>query len=249
MAWRVARSLDRLLAQLNAAYPGRSKLSDGGIGDAAHASRSSDHNPWVKLASLGIVTARDYTHDPARGLDCSVLAAALIASGDSRIKYIIWNRRIWDRVNGWKAYFGINPHTKHLHLSVEDDPALYDNTRDWQIVPAIVTAKTTEIAPGVLGAQQALNFTGADLDGYWGAATDHRLNLVRLALNGSIPAPQDLQLVVGAVPDGEWGPLSQEALAKTVHKLQSAFGVESDGAWGPATQAAYEALRAKEYIS
>ena len=44
MAWRVARSLDVLLGQLNALAPERSKASDGSIGDAAHASRSSDHN-------------------------------------------------------------------------------------------------------------------------------------------------------------------------------------------------------------
>jgi hypothetical protein len=46
MAWRVARSLEVLLGQFNAACPGRSKASDGSIGDAAHATRDSDHKPW-----------------------------------------------------------------------------------------------------------------------------------------------------------------------------------------------------------
>ena len=48
-AWIVAPSLDALLAQLNALAPGRSRASDGSIGDAAHAARTSNHNPWLVL--------------------------------------------------------------------------------------------------------------------------------------------------------------------------------------------------------
>lgn len=133
MAWRVARSLDTLLAQLNAVAPRRSKVSDGSIGDAAHASRSSDHNPWVKSGSTGIVTARDYTHDPAGGLDCNWLAQKLVTSGDKRIKYVIWNRRIWTPGVGWQAYKGSNPHDHHLHLSVVSVPSGYDSTVQWAL--------------------------------------------------------------------------------------------------------------------
>jgi hypothetical protein len=43
--WRVAKSLDRLLAQVNRLASDRSKASDGAIGDAKHQSRESDHNP------------------------------------------------------------------------------------------------------------------------------------------------------------------------------------------------------------
>ena len=69
MAWRVAKSLLKLRDQINAHAPKRSKKSDGYIGDAAHASRSSDHNPWVKDGKMGVVTAADFTHDPAGGFD------------------------------------------------------------------------------------------------------------------------------------------------------------------------------------
>ncbi|HKV33547.1 MAG TPA: hypothetical protein VJP89_04485, partial [Pyrinomonadaceae bacterium] len=61
MAWRVAKSLLRLREQINELAPNRSKASDGTIGDAAHASRKSDHNPWVKDGSIGVVTAMDIT--------------------------------------------------------------------------------------------------------------------------------------------------------------------------------------------
>lgn len=132
--WRVARALDALLAQLNAYAPRRSKVSDGSIGDAAHASRDSDHNPWY---GPGIVTARDFTHDPVGGLDCQKLAAALVRSGDVRIKYTIWNRQIWEKATGWEPYKGENPHTKHLHLSVVASP-LADSTTAWNL-PGIST--------------------------------------------------------------------------------------------------------------
>lgn len=146
MAWRVARSLETLLAQLNAAHPKRSRLSDGAIGDAAHASRDSDHNPWIILVGIGIVTARDFTHDPANGLDCEALYQALVASRDPRIKYIIWNRTITSGAKQtlpWKRrpYNGTNAHTKHLHLSVETSAALFDDTRPWALIGAPVTIK------------------------------------------------------------------------------------------------------------
>lgn len=134
MAWRVARSLDVLLGQINARFPQRSKASDGSIGDTAHASRSSDHNPWF---GPGIVTARDYTHDPANGVDINRLSDELAASRDPRIKYVIANRLILDSRPGnnpwrWMPYYGSNPHTKHLHLSVMDN-ASCDDTRPWNL--------------------------------------------------------------------------------------------------------------------
>ena len=134
IAWRVARSLVRLIDQCNAAWPNRSKVSDGTIGDAAHASRVSDHNPWY---GPGIVTAADITHDPAHGANMHALAASLVASRDRRIKYIIWNRRIISGAAGpapwvWQPYGGVNPHTRHLHLSVVASP-LCDNTAAWRL--------------------------------------------------------------------------------------------------------------------
>lgn len=141
MSWRVAESLEKLRKQLNSAFPNRSKLSDGGIGDAKHASRSSDHNPWVKDKNgTGVVTARDFTHDPKNGLDCNKLAEWLIESRDPRIKYIIWNHRILSSKNSpwkWRPYSGANAHTKHLHLSVNAEAKHYDNPADWDLDIAI----------------------------------------------------------------------------------------------------------------
>lgn len=133
MAWRLAKSLEKLRAQINAAAPGRSKASDGTIGDEAHASRSSDHNPWVKDGKMGVVTALDITHDPRNGVDCRIIADHLKSSRDPRIKYVIWNRRIWTPAvsHGWRAYSGSNPHDKHIHISVVAEKKLYDGAGDW----------------------------------------------------------------------------------------------------------------------
>ena len=141
--WRVARSLDVLLEEVNAFAPLRSKVADGSIGDAAHASRDSDHNPWVTFGGQGIVRARDITHDPANGLDCQRLAdnlAALLALGGHPAAregaYVIWRGRIFSfdrRHEGWRPYSGSNPHGHHLHLSVALDPAGFDSTRPWGV--------------------------------------------------------------------------------------------------------------------
>jgi hypothetical protein len=130
--WRVARSLDQLLAQINAAHPNRSKAADGSIGDAAHAASKSEHNP----DSNGVVRARDFTHDPARGFDAHAMADALIASRDPRILYVISRGRIASSVVQpwrWRAYTGTNRHDHHAHVSVVAEPRLYDSTRPWRI--------------------------------------------------------------------------------------------------------------------
>ncbi len=149
MAWRVAESLETLRKQLNAAFPKRSKASDGGIGDAKHASRNSDHNPWVKDGKTGIVTARDFTHDPKTGIDCQWLADTLVRNKDPRIKYIIWNRQICSSLTSpwkWRPYSGANAHTKHLHLSVNSEKKHYDSTKAWKLdFPKATTSDVAKI--------------------------------------------------------------------------------------------------------
>jgi hypothetical protein len=141
IAWRVAACLEKLRKQINAKAPNRSKLSDGGIGDTNHKKRSSDHNPWVIDGGRGVVTARDFTHDAARGCDCNKLAESLRNSKDKRIKYIIWNRRICNSSPqkgmpawAWRKYVGKNGHTHHMHISVKPLKSLYDSESAWVFV-------------------------------------------------------------------------------------------------------------------
>lgn len=131
--WRVAYSLDKegLLEEVNTFAPNRNKLADGGIGDAAHASRASDHNPFIVYQNMGIVRARDFTHDPKGGFDSYVFARSLVRSKDKRISYVISNGEIWNHAQGWHKYYGTNPHDHHAHVSVSETPALFDDKSDW----------------------------------------------------------------------------------------------------------------------
>lgn len=138
MAWRVAKSLETLRTQVNKAYPKRDKSSDGTIGDEKHASRSSDHNPWVKDGKTGVVTGMDLTNDPKNGPVSNDLAEALRMSCDPRIKYIISNARICSGSEGpvpwtWRKYSGANAHRHHVHLSVKEGKAFYDSVLPWTI--------------------------------------------------------------------------------------------------------------------
>jgi hypothetical protein len=135
--WRPAKSLVVLRSAIDSAHPGRNKASDGTLGDAAHAGRDSDHNPWIKDGLVGVVTAIDITHDPMSGCDANRIVAALVASRDRRIKYIIWNRQIVNSTVApwrWRPYTGRNPHTTHFHLSVASSKAQFDDESPWQLV-------------------------------------------------------------------------------------------------------------------
>lgn len=138
-SWRVARSILTLFDQFNRRYPDHSRASDGTIGDASHQGQGtdSDHNPWYPLPDGGIVTAGDFTHDPAHGMDINRLTDELAATRDPRIKYIIANSLILDarpQFNPWQwmPYHGSNPHDHHFHLSVMDSP-LCDDPRPWTL--------------------------------------------------------------------------------------------------------------------
>lgn len=143
MSWRVAASLggkkdEGLLGEINASAPHRSKASDGAIGDPRHQGRTSDHNP---CACCGVVTARDFTHDPGGGFDAHAFADWLgercRTGQEPRVKYIISNRRICSgqgqghQAGAWRPYRGKNPHTKHVHVSVRHEAAFCDDSRSW----------------------------------------------------------------------------------------------------------------------
>jgi len=141
-AWRVARSILVLHAQLQrqaprAAPPATARVAWGTIGDTSH-TNTSDHSPhdfpgWDD----DVVTAGDIPHAPALGLDFGVVAEALRQSRDMRIKYVIFNRRMFSyyAASGhaaftWRPYTGLDPHTTHGHVSVVGDQRA-DGEQPW----------------------------------------------------------------------------------------------------------------------
>lgn len=231
MTWRLARSLEVLRDQINTAAPGRSKASDGGIGDAAHASRASDHNPWIKDGAQGVVTAIDITHDPAAGVDCAAIAEVLKAGGDARIKYVIWNRRIWNPEieSGWRPYNGTNPHDKHVHVSVKPAKAHYDDPRPWQWqrpAPALAIdgARIGNQGPLIVAYQdrlQSLGYAVGRIDGVYGSRMRAAVLAFqaenRLVTSGDIDAATRVALnsaEARRMPVGDRAAETEEDLAK-----------------------------------
>lgn len=221
--WKVAESLDRLLAQLNAIAPNRSKVSDGSIGDAAHAARTSDHDPWLVLSGQPLVSARDFTNDPAGGLNCAKLRDALVRARDSRVKYLIFNDQIISGSAGpapWTARSyayagpGRNRHEHHLHLSVVADERCRDAS-PWML-PGLAGGAATpaptsgavlrkgDSGPEVLRLQTILT-TRYPAYAHWSPLTDFFGDQTDAAV-------REFQRRSGLVPDGIVGPLTRKAL-------------------------------------
>lgn len=222
MAWRLANSLKTLLGQVNATWPSRSKGSDGTIGDAAHSSRTSDHNPDPS----GIVRALDITHDPKNGLDSRKLADLILAKQDPRLKYVISFNRIGSGPAGpapgkWREYKtppNKNPHDHHCHISViprdKDGTDLGEDPRPWDLGAIAVKpqpaapAAPPVIKPGasnedVAGLQKAL---GCVVTGKYapGSELEWALRLFQVRNN--------------LTPDGIAGPQTWKAIA-TIGKV------------------------------
>jgi hypothetical protein len=141
VSYVVDNGLDVLLAQIDAIAPGRSKASDGSIGDAAHQARTSDHNPESPPPPGNPddqVDARDFTHDPAHGADMGQISERIRLSRDRRVRYVIFSGRIFYGYNRpdlpaftWTEYHGTDDHSGNMHVSVND--IHHDETQPWSI--------------------------------------------------------------------------------------------------------------------
>jgi len=109
-----------VLRQATALCPKRKKASDGLLPSAAHVHQNpnSDHNSGFAV---------DITHDPVNGIDC-VLAYTKLKY-DPRVKYLIFNGKIWSKEKGDRDYTGTNKHNKHLHISIKEGCG--DDTSPW----------------------------------------------------------------------------------------------------------------------
>ena len=223
MTWRLAKSLERLRAQVNAAVPGRSKSSDGSIGDAAHASRASDHNPYIKDKNgVGVVRAIDITHDPKGGFDSYTFANHLRKTGDKRIRYIISNYHIANPGQPWRKYSGSNPHDHHVHISVSESASLYDDASDWDIG----LGKASTVSQVIAAVAAAL--------------TPAKPAALKVGSKGA--AVKELQVLLGVVSDGDFGPFTEKA----VRAFQKERGLVVDGIAGPYT---IEALKKSKPVA
>ena len=111
--------------QIDRRWPRRDKSSDGWIGDKAHASRASDHNP----NKAGVVHAIDIDENLgtyANGRTARLLANQLLdyaasgLPGSSRLKYVVYENRIASgtyRKTFFRWRHGKYGHEAHIHIS------------------------------------------------------------------------------------------------------------------------------------
>ena len=155
-AWVLVPCLVRLRTEFNAIAPARDKTSDGTIGDAAHQASQSDHND----DEVGNVPIRDADrkHEVhaldidvnlrTPGLSMEAVVQFLLrrcrSGAERRLRYIIFNRRIWSASSGWKqqSYTGANAHDKHAHFSASYETAREASTASWHLedIPVALTA-------------------------------------------------------------------------------------------------------------
>lgn len=203
MAWRLARSLERLRDEVREVAPGTTVWT---IGDAAHRARPSDHNP----NSAGVVCAIDVVNDG--GLDLSALAEQVRTGGHRAAKYVIYNRRITSRAHGWRwrHYSGSNPHSTHVHVSVGrgsdgQSTGPYDDTSPWGI-------------GGSTGGDDVINFLGYER----GMEGEHIQDFQKcLDDMGYTPANS-------RTSDGGWDGIYGGGVAAAVVQVRRDNGSESD---------------------
>lgn len=111
LAKKAAPAAIAVLRQATALRPGRKKASDGLLPSKDHvkANPNSDHNSGFAV---------DVTHDPVFGIDCAF--AFIRLQRDPRVKYLIFNGKIWSQEKGNRDYTGANKHNKHLHISIKE---------------------------------------------------------------------------------------------------------------------------------
>ncbi|MEV0902883.1 hypothetical protein [Actinoplanes sp. NPDC049802] len=147
--------LVQLRADVDAIAPGRDRSSDGTIGDRAHQDRVSDHND----DETGRVPIRDAdTKHEVHALDLDVnlrepgltmeavvqhVVGRCRSGAERRLRYVIYNERIWEASNGWRrrSYSGDNPHTQHAHFSASYDSRHEASTASWHLeeIPVALT--------------------------------------------------------------------------------------------------------------
>ena len=213
--WHTSPSLLALRREIDTRWPGRSRISDGVIGDRSHSRSTNSHNPvgasnGPRFGTRGAVHAMDIT---ASGIDVQRVLNAVI--GDSRVWYVIHGGKIWSRTYGWAARTQSgDPHNTHIHINLrEDSPSAATtaerDTRSW-------FTGSTAAAPAYLARPaSATSLTTAQV---------RTLQQKLIARGFAIPAG----------PTGYYGAQTAGAVA-AFQRSQGWSGSEADGAVGPGT--------------
>jgi len=127
----------QLREQIDDSFPDRDRKSDGWIGDAAHASRPSDHNPDpINGYVRAIDVDKDLDTRPSTGAYLADQIRSCAKSGEKRISYVIYAGKIASAKKSWswRSYDGINRHDHHIHISFTKEG---DQNGRWFDIPML----------------------------------------------------------------------------------------------------------------
>jgi hypothetical protein len=238
--WILIACLRALFAEFDRIAPSRDHASDGSIGDTAHQEEVSDHNA-DEVGSVPIHDADHVNEVHAIDVDNNLRAGDLTmervvqfllarcrSGAEKRLRYIIYNRRIWSASSGWvqKTYTGASPHTEHAHFSASYETALEASTASWGLVEEFgdddMFCKYGDSGPNVQYLQYRLagaGFGPGAADGDYGDATAN--------------AVKALEASYGVVRDGRtYGP---DTAYRLDYRLAAKWGLQGPaGPSGPA---------------
>jgi hypothetical protein len=165
-SWILIEAGKSLFAAFDALAPDRDHASDGSIGDAAHAAEVSDHNPDEtgsvpihdadKINEVHAVDVDSDLRTPGLSMETCVqfILSRCRAGAEKRLRYVIYNRRIWEASNGWdqRAYTGSSAHTEHAHFSFSYVTSLEASTASWHLeeIPVSLTPSDLDKIQGIV---------------------------------------------------------------------------------------------------
>lgn len=194
-SWILIAAAKSLFAEFDLIDPDRRRLSDGSIGDTAHQHEVSDHNP----DETGSVPIHDADHinevhaidvdSEFRDPDLTMEKVVQFILGrcrlgvEKRLRYVIYNRRIWEADNGWKqrTYTGASAHTEHAHFSFSYITSLEASTVSWHLEDIPVAIPATQMTILLAAIKAVTDFDPDQSDG----TPDSKIG--RAALTQGIP--------------------------------------------------------------
>lgn len=247
----LTRGLTTWRAEIDSAFPGRDRASDGWIAGGGHTVTGTGHvgdktgdAEYKDGDAKDEVRAIDVDTDlvPGSAIDwAEVLVQFVVQLARAGIyvpfRYFIYKGRIWRRANGWKTevYTGSNQHTEHVHFSGD----YTEKADEWtgslglrSLRGGDMLIRQGDTGEQVMFWQRLMNYIGysvGDVDGDYGPKMAAAINKFRRVVGG---ATADISYLSGwqawTMLANAIGKLAREQVADALSELPA----PKDGAPG-----------------